>query len=517
MRPYVRATGRNRYNHPVQGKTHTAVAVFAVGLFALANGIIAGTALPIIPDGSFKEWQGDPLLVDGSGDGRAGGPDLGALYVANDGVALYVRFAVGVETILQNPPDAAAGNALRLLLDLDSDIGTGMPAEGLGADLEVRFGEREILRYSPTGAASIKNPEPLGISSSPTHSAIEFEVRIPFAAAPTKALADRLRGGGDLTFVLTESASGGDRVPDSGTTRYRVSTQPVPPLKATPPAKKLRKRRPFLRLLTFNVQRTTIAEKQAVYRRIARAVAPEIVAFQEVYDWTAGQVERFMDEALPLPDGNRWQAFQVHDTVTVSSYPILAGAGIDDNHAVHIDLPDKMTRNDLVLFNAHTPCCDNEGGRDFEHDRLMVTWRDLLAGSGPFTIGKRDVLILAGDFNMVGYRRQLDVLQHGRFIDPSNGPDFSPSRSKGSLKVADLRHSHARLVHTWRSASSVFSPGRLDYVLYSRDVAKLKKSYTLDTAVLPDEVLEEFGLEAGDSLAASDHLPLVTDFLLKKK
>jgi hypothetical protein len=72
-------------------------------------------------------------------------------------------------------------------------------------------------------------------------------------------------------------------------------------------------------------------------------------------------------------------------------------------------------------------------------------------------------------------------------------------------------------VYTWRNPGSPFAPGKLDFVIYSRDVACAKKSFTLDTAELPANVLETAGLEAGDSAVASTHLALVTDFKIRKK
>ena len=60
-------------------------------------------------------------------------------------------------------------------------------------------------------------------------------------------------------------------------------------------------------------------------------------------------------------------------------------------------------------------------------------------------------------------------------------------------------------------------PPRLDFVIYSKDVARLKRNYVLDTMELPDEILEQHGLERTDSLVASDHLAMVTDFKVKKK
>ena len=80
-----------------------------------------------------------------------------------------------------------------------------------------------------------------------------------------------------------------------------------------------------------------------------------------------------------------------------------------------------------------------------------------------------------------------------------------------------LRHTHARSTVTWRRDTSNYTPGKLDYIIYSKDVARLKRNYVLDTAEMPDDVLEAAGLERSDSLTASDHLAMVADFKVKKK
>ncbi len=477
---------------------------------------LAGTSLPVTVDGDFGEWSGlEPLASDRMDDGRPGGVDLGRLWAANDEQALYLRFEVGSETLLQNPIGEPLGNRLRLYLDLDSSAATGLPVEGLGAELEIRFGERRTISYDRGGLGHERVLGGTGIVHLPTHSAPAFELRVPFAAGGSPELAARLAAGAGLTLVLAEAADGGDRLPGSGVHVYETSAQPVPPPRPIGLRKKKPRRR--VRLLCFNVERTTIRDRPETYRRLLTALRPDLIAFQEIFGWSAEETRRFVEEALPLGEGRRWAAFQAADTVTVSSFPILAAAAVDDNLVVQIDLPERLTPHDLVLFNAHTPCCGNNAGRDAEHDRIMATWRDLLEGTGPFPIGDRDAVILAGDFNMVGFRRQLDVLLHGRFIDSANGPDFAPGRGKGSLRSARLRHSHARAVHTWRRATSEFGPGKLDFVIYSSDVAKLKRNFTLDTGSLPEQVLEEFGLLAADSLEASDHLALVADFRFKRR
>ena len=488
-------------------------ALALVSALLAATPSAAGVARAVVLDGVFNDWRNlSPAATDAAGDGAAGALDLGRLWLANDADALYLHLEVGRETLLQNGPLETLGNSLRLLLDLDRNPATGRPAEGLGAEIEVRFGEREVTSYDTGGNGGIQGLGGAFILVLPTHSAGRFEIRVPYALARSAALAAELAAGREIELVLVEEAVGGDRLPDAGSLVYETSSDPV---REPRPIRLGKRRSKHVRLLTHNVERSNIEVEPEAFARILAAVEPDIIAYQEVTGWNAEQTREFVAEALPLESG-RWHAAQVNDTVTVSRFPILASSFVDANLVTLIDLPQRVTARDLVLFNAHTPCCDNDAGRDDEHDHLMATWRDLLEGRGPFSIGDGDAVVLAGDFNMVGYSRQLKVLLEGTFIDPANGPDFRPGRGKGKLRSAKLRHSHGRTVHTWRRSSSAFGPGKLDYVIWSPDAARLRRNYVLETESLPVALLESLGLEPTDTSVASDHLPLVTDFNFKR-
>ena len=67
-------------------------------------------------------------------------------------------------------------------------------------------------------------------------------------------------------------------------------------------------------------------------------------------------------------------------------------------------------------------------------------------------------------------------------------------------------------VYTWRDARSSFSPGKLDYIVYSDSVLELRNAFSLETTLLSTEDLKRYGLRPMDTLDASDHLPVVADF-----
>ncbi|MFQ5350149.1 MAG: endonuclease/exonuclease/phosphatase family protein, partial [Thermoanaerobaculia bacterium] len=403
----------------------------------------------------------------------------------------------------------AAGSNVRLLLDWDGSADTGLPMAGLGVDLESRLGERQLFEYDPAGGRLARSPGTGKVTALPTHSAEAFEIRValPPALRPNK----KSGAGGAVRFFLVDEQQGGDRLPDSGSVSYQLSGTPVGPVEPI----ELERRKPEnLRLLSLNMADTSIAAHPERYRRLLRALKPDILSFQEVRDWSVEQLRAFVAQLFP---GRTWHAQGVADCVTVSPYPIVGSAAVDQNLLVHIDLPAWMGRRDLVLFNVHLPCCSNDADRDRESDNIAAAWRDLLAGQGPFPIdAANDAVVVLGDFNFVGFRRQLRAIRRGIFIDSTLGPNFAPGRANGSLSIARARRTHANTVTTWRRNGSAFAPGRLDFVFFGRDALRQVKSYSLDTTEMDNRFRRSHNLRHGDSVRISDHLPLIADFELRK-
>ncbi len=466
-----------------------------------------------VPDGVFDEWEGAKLGgSDPLGDGLAGGLDLGRLWLGDDGEALYLRLEVGRETILQNPPSGDIGNDLRLYLDLDRKKSTGLPIENLGAELEIRFGLHAVLRYDEDGSQESVAPGTGVVLGLPSHSSSEFEIRVELPESlrlartgAFKAKRKRIR------LVLRDNAAGGDRLPDGGAIKYKLVK------KAVPDPERIRFGRApnaDVRILSMNVEASTPAMRPEVYRRLLEAIQPDIVAFQELTFWTAEQTREFVESVLSPDGGVAWEARQQFDCITVSRFPILDWAPIDGNLVTYIDLPE--ARN-LVLFNMHPPCCNNEDGRDEEFDNLAAAWRDLLQGRFRFALADADAdaAVFAGDYNLVGFRRQLESIRDGVFIDPSHGANFAPGRDQGSLRDPPLRHTNRRMAYTWRRAGSSFSPGRLDLVVFTGDALTLERGFVVDTGSMRNKTRRKLGLDRRDSELASDHLGLVVDFSVR--
>ena len=123
--------------------------------------------------------------------------------------------------------------------------------------------------------------------------------------------------------------------------------------------------------------------------------------------------------------------------------------------------------------------------------------------------------MLLGDLNLVGDSQQLRTLVSGETVNVSEfgdggPPDWDDSNLEDLLSV----QTDKRTAYTWRNDGSSFSPGRLDFMIYTGSVMNVEKAYTLQTNVMPPERLAANGLLKGDTGLASDHLPKVADFTL---
>jgi len=70
------------------------------------------------------------------------------------------------------------------------------------------------------------------------------------------------------------------------------------------------------------------------------------------------------------------------------------------------------------------------------------------------------------------------------------------------------------MFYTWYNENSSFSPGRLDFMIYSDSVIDSVHSYVLFTPAMSTDSLVAHNLQMNDAILASDHLPLVADFIL---
>jgi len=434
-------------------------------------------------DGEFNDWQGiatHPLR---------GGPDtvpqLRGMAVANDDRFLYLRIDVDREANLQRR------NSFALWLDFDPDSRTGSPEP----ELYYRFSERSGRRFQNGEAEPISHAD-LGISTMPTFSSKSFEMSIPLSA-----LRD-LAPGKTIGIGLT-SAPAADRCSD-----YHLHC--LSSLPYQPPAPSMEKRDPsHLRLLVYNVLLDGLFKRPEVFKRIFSAVGADVVLLLEVFDHSAGQVMEWWRTADITPVSAHWHAFGHPGKVTLSRFPFADTLVFDHNLCTRISLPGAP--KGIWIISCHLACCDADSARQQQANEIMRRLTDAQQGrSMDWVIAKETPIVIAGDFNLVGDARQFQTLKYGC----ESGDEYSPPDWDGS-ELEDVRAFHlgARELYTWRDDDSSFSPGRLDFVFYTGSVLEPVNCYVLRTPELSGSLLRRKGLKRRDTQIASDHLPLVVDFV----
>ncbi len=467
-------------------------------------------AARIFLDGQFEEWDDlAPVHTDAAADSPAGAIDLTRLWIANDETRLYLRFELGLEILIQE------GNRLTLHLDTDSNPATGRSIHGIGAELSWTFGQRRGVFWRGLVSTHISHTA-LGIVTAPTVSGTVFEVSLERNALPdgqTRLFAQ------DTFQLVLEDLSGGDVLPDAGDA-VSYTFQSTATLAPRPSVQMARQNPGDVRIVSYNVERDGVfsAPRTDSFNRLFRAIDPDIIGFQEIYDHSAAQTLALVEAALPSPPGQDWYAARIEpDLVVVSryrvrrSFSIPGGRSGDANSAFLLDLGD-VWGTDLLLFVAHPPCCRNDADRQLDFDAMMAFLRDAKEPGG-LELADRSPIILVGDMNMVGLRRQLTTLLEGDIVNTglfgqALGPDWDDS------PLTDLAPAHVALPmnYTWYDESSSFHPGRLDFIVYTDSVLEPGSNYVLFTSAMDPATLDAFGLEAADALIASDHFPVVGDF-----
>ncbi len=241
---------------------------------------------------------------------------------------------------------------------------------------------------------------------------------------------------------------------------------------------------------------------------------------------TGNDVVELLNRWLPLGNGVPWNAHQALGNIVCSRWKLGITAsesvtpGVESQAMALIDLPDSIYTKDLYVMNCHFGCCGCAGSyadlaRQKNADANIHWLRDARTIGDNIDHEPRTPFVACGDFNMVGGPQPLDTLMSGDIVhEDLYGKDSPPDWDGSPISDAFPLHAGGPFSYTWRSDRTSFGPGRLDFVLFSDSVLKIQKSFVLWTPDLPANVLAAHGLLAADTQVASDHLPIVVDFLL---
>jgi exonuclease III len=465
----------------------------------------------ILVDGIFNEWSDYPIIYsDAAGDGGSSGIDFGQLQIYNDDEYIFFLLESGSEINLQDL------NEIFIYLDTDDNSNTGFSINGIGAEIVYSFGNRSGFFYQGANSSTIQHSD-IGLVTAPTVTSSQFEIAIRrdiiISGIPVFQ-------SDNLKIVFQDDFSNGDLLPASNEEiTYTFSNNNSEPL----PDFSIQKfPESDLRVISYNVLFNGVFDPARIpsFTRLLQAIEPDIIGFQEIYDFSSAQVASQVESMLPSSTGQQWfHAKEGPDCHAISRYPILESALIPGynqnagNGAFLIDVAGIETG--LLLIVAHPPCCGNNEGRQIEVDLIMEFLREAKEGNGPIPLQPGAPIVILGDMNLVGDHRQLETLLTGNIFDESSyGPDFIPDWDDNNLLDSHPYVTGLPFSFSWYNEESNFSPGRLDYIIYSGSNLMLQNSFSLFTPGLSQDNLNALNLFANDAIAASDHLPLVVDFEL---
>ncbi|MCF8244930.1 MAG: endonuclease/exonuclease/phosphatase family protein [Saprospiraceae bacterium] len=483
---------------------------FAFLLAFLPCHFLLAQTLPIAIDGLFSDWTTEAVSFEDGVD-ATNGNDLLRMSVANDENYLFIRFEVSDEVVLTD------NNDLTLFIDGDHNSLTGKSTNGIGAELELRFGDRDVIFYHGNSQTFLDLSD-VKFHSLPTFSGKVFELAIGRNVKPDGIFP--LFTGNQIRLFF-QNGTAGDKMPNAGLVfNFTFDNDPAPPYQPID----LQKLSPnHLRLMTWNVLQDGLLDivRKSHFQRVLATIQPDIVTFNECWDMTAAQAKSFMNTALPLANGQSWNTVKLESgNITATRYPILQNWNIYPGHrlmASLIDLPDAIFDKDILVVNGHLRCCSANSERQLEADAFASFILDAKSPGGVITLPENTPFVLSGDMNLVGWEQQYLTLSSGDIVNTSVFGNGGPLDWNNSplVDVVALQ-TDQRMAYTWNEPGSQYPPSRLDFHFCSNSVLEVKKAFTLQTEIMSQARLDAFGLYANDTGGASDHLPKVTDFVVRE-
>jgi len=459
----------------------------------------------ILADEEFEEWE---MLSNIAYKNPEKKSDQ-ILKVINDKERLYLFFNTDSALALQE------NNSIRLYMDTDNNARSGKFINGIGAEVEFRFGEREGTIYRENQIDTI-GVGTLFMIISPTVWSDRFEISMNLNS---KVDDKKIFSSPHIRLLIKDESTGRILPAETGGAGYQLADYEFPPIKHYSIDKKSNA---HIRILSHNVEFSSFLRKDRkdAYKRLYKTLKPDIIGFSELYqDYKLDDVTSRLEEIMPSPNGRSWKAQRTADNVLATRFSIKqhSSAGPFGNGAFLLDLRPEYN-NDLLVIVAHPTCCDNDSSRQDEADAMAAFIRDAKTSKGDLTISDKTPIIIVGDMNFVGDPRQVTTLLDGNIVQEDLfGEDFQPDWDGSSLNdvkplVANLPHT---FTHTGWGGPGSHANGRLDYIIYSGSVLSLENSYVFYTPALSEDIVGQYGILKEDSQMASDHLPVVADFHLK--
>ena len=461
-------------------------------------------------DGKFDDWNSGLTTFTDVFDSPSG-IDLIECQVTNDEDFVYFHLIIDSDISLI---DNLVTHDVRLYLDTDNDPSTGFSVQSgfVGSELGVVFRDR-FAYYNVTPFSTV-DLEDFKMRSATTYNGSEFEIAVGRDVIPDGI--NPLFSSPTIRVLFFDDCFDCDEMPNYGTVfQYTFDETPTTPYAPI----LLEKENPdYVRSACYNVQENLDnASLEDEFERIFQAMDADIIGFQEASGVTALEVKTLLDSWIPLGTVDGWYAEKDDwNLITASRYPIINSWDALDRHfATLIDLPIEYS-TDLLFINAHLKCCGNgDVDRQAQVDEFASFILDAKSPGGSITLEDDTPFIFCGDMNLVGDQQQYLTIINGEIQDTGTwGLGGALDWDGSSITDACSIQADQRMAYSWRDDVSSYPPGRLDFVFYSDAVITVPKSYVLKTDIMSGSRLSNYGLNSGDTNAASDHMPVVADLSL---
>jgi endonuclease/exonuclease/phosphatase family metal-dependent hydrolase len=461
-------------------------------------------------DGVFNDWH-ETLTTERDPSESISGIDLLSLSLTNDRDYLFIRLKADKEFDFS---DNIIDHNIHIYLDTDNDASTGdSKFTEFGADLVLNLKDRRVNFYNPNLNSISLNDIHLRVA--PTVTSNSFEIAIPRNVMPDGQ--NRLFKASNLKLIVA-NLSNNDRIPNSGNLLYDFDESRLNGYDLVDINKRSDD---LIRIVAYNTLSNGLTDltRKSHFEKIIKAIKPDIIGFSECWNTEANYVKSIMDQWLPLNTNDGWYVEKQIDRglITASKWEILdRWEELPNQFPVLINLPDKYS-SDILFTNAHLNCCGNESGRQDQADAYSRFINDAKTKGGEIDLTSNTPFVYAGDLNLVGYSQQLTTLISG---DIQNTIDYGlPSYPDwDDSEVIDLisLHSDSKFSFTWKNENSSYPTGKLDYIIYSDAVVSVEKSFVLRTEEMNVIRLGKYGLDINNTESASDHFPVIADFVVTK-
>jgi hypothetical protein len=456
----------------------------------------------IIIDGFFEDWQSNPTVetyIDSSVDSP--GTDLLSFSVTNDEDHLFIKIKLDTEVDLIDENDLAD---IKLYLDTDNNPSTGYPSTDIfGSEYGIEFQARRIFDDVNYPDYTIESLYLLNIKPMPTITSDEFEIMI-----------DRQQFFSESISILIKESISNDYMPDENQIYSYTFHDTVSQITDIEIEKE---NETHIRVCAYNVHHDLLdPNNELELARVISTIGADIYCFSECSEVSESEMLNYFATFINVDE---WHAFKHDDLVTVSKFPFIETYDVTSKiSAAFIDLPNEEYDSDFLAFCAHPPCCGNDAGRQYHFDAFIGFLLDIQVPGGVGEVPINTPFTFSGDMNLVGLSEQYETILNGTISDVAQfGEGGMPDWDGTPIVDAICRLTERNSAHTWRTrypGPGDYPPGRLDFNFYSNSVLSISKSFTLCTEEMSLDNLQSYNLQANDTFIGSDHLPVVTDFIL---